>query len=230
MAGVRGHAARAVRAGGALPGEAHHPRAARGSVRLIARFGADGGARRARERPRSTGVSRRRADAPRAAGRAGAAVTDLVRAANGAVRLKLLRVGAGRDAVGAGRLSHVTGVGRSTGAAGGTGWSVHPAVRRPARRAAGRPALAAGAPSPSRVRRAARPRRDHGAIPRQRLVPKATTADARTPEEHRHQHQSSKHLWSPFAQNRRLQPSPWTPRSGTQARVGVPPARSALLT
>ena len=191
MAGLRGHAARAVRARAALPGEAHHPRAARGSVRLVARFRAHGSAGCARERPRSTRVCRR-ADAPRATGRAGAAHTDLVRAADGAVRLWLLRVGAGRDPLRAGRLSHVTGVERWAGAARGAGRHIRrAAVRRPTRRAARRPALAGGAPSPSRVRRAARPRRDHGAIPRQRLVPKAT-AEARTPEDHRHQHQSSK--------------------------------------
>jgi hypothetical protein len=188
MARTRGHAARAVRARDALPGEAHHPRAAQGSVRLVARFRADGSSGRARERPRSTHVGRR-ADAPRTTGRAGAAHTDLVRAANGAVRLWLLRVGAGGDPLRTSRLSHVTGVGRQAGAAGGTGRHIRPAVRRPPRRAA----LAGGAPSPTGVRRAARPRRDHRAIPRQRLVPKAT-AETRTSEGHRHQHQTSKHL------------------------------------
>ena len=41
MAGVRGHAAGAIRADAAPSGEAHHPRTARGAVRLITGFGAD---------------------------------------------------------------------------------------------------------------------------------------------------------------------------------------------
>ena len=193
MTRIRGHAARAVRAGGALPGEADHPGAARRAVRLVAGFDADGGSGRARERPHAAPVGRR-ADAPRGTGRARAAQTDLVGPANGAVGLRLLRVGAGRNPLRTGRLSHVTAVGRRAGAARGTGRHIiRPAVRRPPRRAARRPALAGAAPSPSGIRRAARSRRDHRAIPRQRLIPKAT-GEPRTSEDHRHQHQSSKHL------------------------------------
>jgi hypothetical protein len=192
MAGVRGHAGRAVGAGAALPGQTHHPCAAGGSVRLVAGFGADGRAGGARDRPRTTGLCWR-AEGARRTARAGAAATNLVLSADSAVRLRLLRIGAGGDALRTGRLSDVTGVGRRAADARGAGRHVGPAaVRRLARRAS----PSGGPPSPAGVDRApgaACPRGEHGAIPRKRLVPK-TTAETPGPEGHGHQHPSSKHL------------------------------------
>jgi hypothetical protein len=226
MAGVRGHAKRSVRACAALSGEAHHPRTARSAVRLVTGFGADRSAACAEDRPRSTGASCRRAGAPRRTGHAGAVATNFVLPAEGPVRLRLLRVRAGcalRPRTG--RLAQVTGVGWRAGTAGGAKRNVRPSIRCSPRGAA----FSGSAPFAAHVGCATRARRDDGAIPRQRLVPK-TTAEGPTPEDHRRQHQSSKHLLSPFAQNRRLQPSPRTARSGTQAKAGARPARSAAPT
>jgi hypothetical protein len=226
MAGIRGHAERSVRAGAALSGEAHHPRTARRAVRLVTGIGADRGAGRAGDRPRVTRVSGRRAGASRRAGDAGSVAANFVLPANGPVRLRLLRVRAGRDPrPRTGRLPQVTGVGGRAGAAGRTGGGVRPAIRRAPRRAA----FSSSSPSAPHGRRATRARRDDRAIPGERLVPKAA-AEAPTPEDHRHQHQSSKHLLSPFAQNRRLQSSPRPARSGTQAKAVAPPACSVAPT
>ena len=189
MARVRGHAARAVRAGGALPGEADHPGAARRSHSAgRRRFDADGGSGRARRTSGPCGTrwpaSRR---PPRHRSRTSRSRHDLVGPANGAVGLRLLRVGAGRNPLRTGRLSPRD-----------SGWPAgrrcrevpepahHPARRRPSSSPPCRPSPrpCRRRPSPSGVRRAARSRRDHRAIPRLAAGPERPQASPDTSEDH----------------------------------------------
>jgi hypothetical protein len=132
MTGVGRHAGPAVRTCATLSGEAHHPRAARGSVRLVTRFGADWSAGRAGDRSRSTYVPRRGAGAAGRTGHAAAVVTHFLLPAAGPVHLRLLRVHARRDlGPRTGRLPHVTEVRWRARAARRAGRTVRPTVGRP---------------------------------------------------------------------------------------------------
>src|SRR6185312_3113666 len=115
VAGIGRHAGGALLAGGALPLQTDHPRPARAAVRLVGGFDADRRAGRARRGPRPAGFAGDRAGHAGGAGHAGAAAADHVLAADGAVGLGLLRVGAAGRAARAGDLALVAQVAGRTG-------------------------------------------------------------------------------------------------------------------
>ena len=195
MAGVRARGARgAILTCRALTGLADHACAARGSVRLIVRFGAHGDTRCAGDRSDSARIRRHGTSGPGRAGGARTVVADHVRAAIRAVALRLAGVGARSSS--AGRTyspADVAKVGRITRRTGCALRRLRPRVRQCPTASAGCTAAyarAAYARAPTAGTCSADPAgstAEAGAtVGRARLHPQAA-ADQAASEEHRHQ-------------------------------------------